>query len=155
MRNAVFACILVWVVLITVGCATISSKDKATSGQVADVASTVTGLALGAVEANPLGIATLAAKVIAYDRIKKAPEIEQPALWSAYGALGWGATANNVCVIALIVSGGTAVSLCSVIGIIAGVSAYQQDETQRHEALFNAICRVAKKDNAELVCVYN
>ncbi len=80
----------------------------AVAGQLADVGSTAVGLALGAAEANPLGILTLGAKAIAYQQIKAAPAVEQPAMWSAYGAFGWGATANNVCVLAAMASGGVA-----------------------------------------------
>jgi hypothetical protein len=97
MRNAVLCCILFWAVLIA-GCAAMTGEQKAVAGQGADLGTTAVGLALGAAEANPLGIGLLGVKVLAYQHIKAAPSIEQPAMWSAFGALGWGAAANNVCV---------------------------------------------------------
>ena len=153
MRNAVLCCILFWAALIA-GCAAMTGEDKALAGQGADISATAVGLAMGAAEANPLGIGLLGVKYVAYQHIKAAPAIEQPGLWSAYGALGWGAAANNVCVIAVIVSGGTAIGLCPALGLFAGLGMYSQDGPTRHRATFDAICDAARVDRPGLVCVY-
>jgi hypothetical protein len=86
-------------------------QQQAVNGQWADVGTTGIGLAMGATEANPLGILTLGVKAYAYAQIKEAPLVEQPRMWSAYGAFGWGAAANNVCIIAAIASGGAAAAV--------------------------------------------
>lgn len=129
-------------------------SDDAVTGQWADVGSTGIGLALGAVEANPLGILTLGIKVATYNNIKKAPEVEQPALWSAYGALGWGAAANNVCVIAAIATGGAGAAICPLIGLVTGLGTYSADEEARNRATFDAMCKDMRKTNPALECVY-
>lgn len=129
-------------------------KDNAVAGQVADVSSTGLGLALGAAEANPLGILTLGVKAIAYKQIQEAPVTEQPAMWSAYGAFGWGATANNLCVIAAIATGGAAAALCPLIGVVAGVSVYNGDEDKRNRETFAAICQEQRRAKPYLVCEY-
>ena len=66
-----------------------SDRREAIASQAADLATTAAGLALGAVETNPLGVLLIVPKVIGYHRIKAAPVEEQPALWSAYQALSW------------------------------------------------------------------
>lgn len=129
-------------------------RDNAVAGQVADVSSTGLGLALGAAEANPLGILTLGVKAIAYKQIKEAPATEQPAMWSAYGAFGWGATANNLCVIAAIATGGAAAALCPLIGVVAGVTVYNGDEDKRNRETFAAICQEQRRTKPDLVCEY-
>lgn len=130
-------------------------ENKAVSGQLADLGSTGIGLALGAAEANPLGLLTLGVKAYAYQQIKEAPAVEQPAMWSAYGAFGWGAAANNVCVIAAIASGGVAAALCPLIGLATGMTTWKGDESRRDRATFAAICEQQRQSNPALTCTYN
>lgn len=129
-------------------------EQKAVAGQVADVGSTAIGLALGAAEANPLGLLTLGVKAIAYRQIKDAPATEQPAMWSAYGAFGWGAAANNACVIAAIATGGAAAALCPLVGLVTGMTMYSGDEEKRNRETFAAICEQQRQANPKLVCEY-
>lgn len=129
-------------------------QNSAVAGQVADVGSTGLGLALGAAEANPLGILTLGVKAIAYKQIKEAPATEQPAMWSAYGAFGWGATANNVCVIAAIATGGAAAALCPLVGLFTGMTVYGGDEEKRNRETFAAICEQQRQANPKLACEF-
>jgi hypothetical protein len=129
-------------------------RNAAVTGQLADVGSTAVGLAFGAAEANPLGILTLGAKAIAYQQIKAAPAVEQPAMWSAYGAFGWGAAANNVCVLAAIATGGAAAALCPLVGLVTGVTVYNGDEEKRNRETFAAICEQQRQINPKLLCEY-
>jgi hypothetical protein len=133
----------------------VAIKSDAVYGQAADLATTGVGLLLGAAEANPLGILTLGVKAMAYKQIKESPTVEQPRMWSMYGALGWGAAANNLCVIAAIATGGGAAILCPLIGLGAGVGSWNADAKKRDEATFAAICQEEKVKNRELVCIYN
>ena len=132
----------------------VALKDQAVGGQWADVGTTGVGLALGAAEANPLGLLTLGVKAYAYQQIKEAPPVEQPRMWSAYGAFGWGAAANNVCVIAAIASGGAAAAICPLIGLAAGIGTWNGDEAQRDRATFAAICEQQRQGNPGLTCTY-
>lgn len=129
-------------------------SGSAVNGQLADVGTTGVGLLLGAAEANPLGILTLGMKVAAYNEIKKAPEAEQPRLWGMYGAMGWGAAANNLCIIATLASGGAAAVVCPMIGLAAGMGIYDAGEEERNQATFNAMCKDMRKTNPALECVY-
>jgi hypothetical protein len=129
-------------------------SESAVNGQLADVGTTGVGLLMGAAEANPLGILTLGMKVAAYNEIKKAPEVEQPRLWGMYGAVGWGAAANNLCIIATLATGGAAAAVCPMIGLAAGMSIYDAGEEERNQATFNAMCKDMRKHNPALECVY-
>lgn len=129
-------------------------SENAVNGQLADVGTTGVGLLMGAAEANPLGILTLGMKVAAYNEIKKAPEVEQPRLWGMYGAVGWGAAANNLCIIATLATGGAAAAVCPMIGLAAGMSIYDAGEEERNQATFNAMCKDMRKHNPALECVY-
>lgn len=141
-----------------------SGEQLAVAGQIADVGTTGLGLIAGAAEANPLGLLTLGAKWVAYQQIKQAPAEEQPGLWKLYGAFGWGAAANNLCVIAAIATGGAAAPLCPVIGLAAGVGAWQREQTasqsvERLPAMndleaFAMLCEQARSQNPSMECVW-
>lgn len=130
-----------------------AGEREAVEGQVADAFTTGAGLAMGATEANPLGLATLGVKALAARRISEQPAVDQPPLWSAFEALGWGAAANNLCVIAVITTGGGA-AVCPVLGFGAGLGFWQADAPARHRATFDAICADARAKNLDLVCIY-
>jgi hypothetical protein len=130
------------------------THNEALGGQLADVGSTGMGLLLGAAEANPLGILTLGAKAVAYQHIKQAPAVEQPRLWGLYGAAGWGAAANNLCIIGAIATGGAAAALCPVLGIAAGMGMWNKGSAERDRATFDAMCQEARRSNPDLHCIY-
>lgn len=130
-------------------------KVEAVAAHAADLATTGAGLALGAAEANPLGILLLPAKAISYHRIKASPEVEQPAMWAAYEAMGWGAAANNACVIAAVSAGGPAIVPCLAVGAVAAAVSWAIDQPRRQRMEFEAICDEAKAKNPETRCVWN
>lgn len=98
-----------------------AAKEAAVNGHVADVVTTGVGLAVGAVEQNPLGLLALGVKLYAARQIEKAPVEQQPRLWSMWGAFGWAASTNNGCVIVSIVSGGSFAPACLLLGLTTGV----------------------------------
>lgn len=132
-----------------------AGQQNAVIGQAADVGTTGMGLLLGAAEANPLGLVTLGIKAVAYQKIKDSPPVEQPRLWGMYGAMGWGAAANNLCVIAAIATGGGAAVLCPLIGLGAGMGNWSAGTEERDKATFAVICQEAKLKNPDLVCIFN
>jgi len=132
-----------------------NGEDQAVAAQVADLGTTGVGLLMGAAEANPLGVLTIGMKVVAYQKIKAAPAVEQPRLWSAYGAMGWGAAANNLCVIAAIATGGVGAALCPAIGLAAGVGIWNKDAEARDKATFAALCEQARTNNPSMTCTWN
>lgn len=162
-HNARFRFLTASLLLLVAGClfagaakaATTESEDSAVNSQIADVGSTGVGLLMGAAEANPLGLVTLGMKAAAYQQIKEAPPVEQPRLWGMYGAFGWGAAANNLCIIGTIASGGALAALCPVLGVATGVGMWNGNQAKRDRETFDAICREAQASNPQLVCTYN
>jgi len=132
-----------------------TGQQQAVLGQAADVGTTGVGLLLGAAEANPLGLLTLGLKAVAYQKIKASPAAEQPRLWSMYGAMGWGAAANNICIIATIATGGGAAVLCPLLGLGAGISNWNAGNEERDRATFAVLCKEAKSQNPTLQCTYS
>lgn len=131
-----------------------TAQQQAVAGHAADLGTTGIGLLLGAAEANPLGLLTVGLKVWAHQKIQDAPPEEQPRLWSAYGAMGWGAAANNMCVIAAIVTGGAGAVLCPMIGLATGLSVWDRGGSERDRATFAALCDQARAKNPQTVCTY-
>lgn len=132
-----------------------AAQSHAMAGQAADLGTTGLGLLLGAAEANPLGLLSVGMKMLAYQQIKNAPAAEQPRLWAAYGAMGWGAAANNVCVIATIATGGAGALLCPMIGLATGLSLWKQGDAERDRTTFAAMCDQARSKNPDLMCTYH
>lgn len=129
-------------------------KIEAVAAHAADIATTASGLALGAAEANPLGVLLLPAKAISYHRIKASPDVEQPAMWAAYEALGWGAAANNACVIAAVSTGGPAIVPCLAVGAVAAAVSWAIDQPRRQRLEFDAICAQAQAQNPAMRCTW-
>ena len=103
-------------------------REQAINGHIMDVVSTGIGLALGAVETNPVGIIAPVIKIYLASEIDKAPLEKQPHLWAIYGSLGWAATANNACVILSILTSGGFSIVCPFIGIGTGITYYNSKE---------------------------
>lgn len=130
-------------------------KIEAVAAHAADIATTASGLAIGAAEANPLGLLLLPAKAISYHRIKASPAIEQPAMWAAYEAMGWGAAANNACVIAAVSTGGPAIVPCLAVGAVAAAVSWAIDQPRRQRLEFEAICAQAQTVTPDLRCTWH
>ena len=117
----------------------------------ADVATTGIGLALGAAEANPIGVLTLPLKLMAIQQAEALPTGEREYTLSAISSMWTGAAANNLCVVAAILSGGTFAPACLVLGMAVGM---QRWDAGTQERLFWAICADEKTRNPRLECIY-
>lgn len=121
-------------------------KDQAIAGQSADAATTIIGITQGATEMNPLGpVVSIALKPLAFGIISTLPEEEQATWHSAVSTVGWGATANNACVL---IGGGIG---CIFAGIAAGVVTWNQTVQERQ---FWEWCAYFRKETPELECVW-
>jgi len=127
---------------------------EASYGQVADLATTAAALALGASEANPLGLLVIGAKYVAVKRIAAMPAVEQPQAWGILSATGWGASANNLCVVGSILTGGVSWPVCPLVGLLSGSIVWRSGREERERATFDAICAEQRIANPGLVCVY-
>lgn len=132
-----------------------AGEREAVEGNVADVVSTGAGIAMGAAEANPLGpVGVVVAKVVLHQYIKALPAVEQPQAWRLFGAVGWGAAANNLCVVITIATGGSGSVLCPVIGVSTGVGVFVSTAEAARRETFDAICTEARSRQPDLICIY-
>lgn len=106
-------------------------QGEAEMAAAADALTTMGAAALGAAEANPLGVITLFAKIPLLAHVKTLPPDEQAEWHATYGALWGGAAANNLCVIGAILTGGAFVPLCPLAGIAWGVRSWNASAMER------------------------
>jgi len=117
----------------------------------ADVASTGAALALGAAEANPLGLLTLPMKFAAIRYAEGLPDGDKQTAQSVISSMWRGAAANNVCVIMSIVTGGTFAPVCAIAGFAVAWHEWQSGEIERQ---FWMVCAYEKQSNPELKCSF-
>jgi hypothetical protein len=107
-------------------------KQEARNAGVADAVTTALGLAVGAVEANPLGaVVSVGLKPVMLRYIKDLPE-EQQAGAAAMAASMWGgASANNACIAISVLSGGGFGPVCLAAGVAYGWMKWKSTEDER------------------------
>jgi len=129
-------------------------KDQARNAAIGDGVSTAAGLAAGAAELNPLGpLLSIGMKAVVLEYVATLPEAEQPQAY-AMAASSWsGATANNLCITASLLTGGGFAPACLVVGLAWGMKTWQDSE---HERQFWEGCALLRTYTAEpdLECVY-
>ncbi len=132
--------------LLLSACLTVQAEEQrnAVAAHVADLATTYAALARGATEANPLGAGSLwITKPLVYRWIKSQPVEEQSSYFSVNSAVGWGAAANNLCVI---MTGGA----CALIGAVAGLVVWNHSAVERE---YWELCkRVRHREPADMSC---
>ena len=116
------------------------TKEATYAAHGADVVSTGVGLALGAAEANPLGIVALPIKLAMVEYAGSLPPDEQPAAYATLSAVTWGAVANNICIIASIATAGAFSPACPVIGVVTGLTYWDATKTRREGPRLYAYC---------------
>lgn len=129
-----------------------AQAQTAEQAAAADVATTGIGLALGAAEANPIGLLTLPAKLAAIQHAESLPTGEREYALSVISSMWTGAAANNLCVIVAIATGGAFAPACLIVGAAVGM---QRWDAGADERLFWAICADEKTRNPRLTCTYN
>ena len=131
-----------------------SAEDEALDGAVADGVTTAVGLAAGAVELNPLGpVLGIGMKVVLFQYAKSLPESERPRVYAAAASLWQGAAANNLCVAASLLSGGSFAPVCLAVGVAWGVKKWRDTAPERE---FQEACATLREyaHEPELTCVY-
>lgn len=129
-------------------------QAQARHAAVADGVTTAIGLAAGAMEANPLGpVLAIGMKTLAFRYAESLPDTERPTVYATVTSLWQGAAANNICVTAAILTGGTFAPACIAIG---AAWAYKTWKDTEHEREFWAHCGMVRVyvGQPELQCVY-
>lgn len=131
------------------------ASEPAVEAAVTDGLSTALGIAVGAAEMNPLGpVLALGMKAAVFQYASTLPDVEQPKVYAAAASFWGGATANNLCIAAALVSGGTFAPACVALGVAWGMKTWQESE---HERLFWEGCAMlrAYANEPELKCIYS
>lgn len=121
------------------------AKTQAQTGAVADGVSSFVGIAAGA-PVNPLlPLFGLAFKAATFKHAESLPETERPRAY-AFAAAGWqGSAAGNACVVASVVTGGSFLPACVVVGVAWGWNTWNASEHERLDAERCAALRAAKR----------
>lgn len=130
------------------------AEEKAREGAIADGLSTAMGLAAHIVDVHPLiPIASIGMKAATFHYAESMPEAEQPATYAFAAATWQGAAANNLCMTAVLLSGGSILPACVALGVAWGLKTWNDSE---HERRFWERCAVLREftDNPKLPCVY-
>lgn len=119
------------------------AEEQARTGAVADSVSLFVGVAAGA-PLNPLlPFVGLAVKAATFQHAESLPESERPRAYAA-AAAGWqGSAAGNVCAAASVLSGGSFLPACVVLGVAWGWKTWNASERERREAERCAVPRPA------------
>ena len=140
------------IVMALTGCAI--TRSQASDAAVTDVASTGLGIALGAAEANPIGLVTIPLKIALLNHVETLPAGEKQEAQMRLSAVWNGAAVNNVCVVAVIVSGGAASLPCLLVGGAYGVWEYTSTKANQMQAEFAALCIQARQETPGMKCFY-
>lgn len=110
------------------------AKAQAQSGAVADGVSSVVGIAAGA-PLNPLlPVLGLAFKAATFQHAETLPEVERPRAY-AFAAAGWqGSAAGNACAAVSLLSAGSFLPACVVVGVGWGWKTWKASERERLDA---------------------
>jgi uncharacterized protein YceK len=144
--------IAVLAIVLLSGCASVG-RDRAVQAHQADIGSTAVALALGAVEANPLGLLALPLKWLQMREIAALPDAATRAEASLrVAAVTNGAVANNVCVAATLAVPALLplITACPLVGIGWGVQEW--NTTLDPERFHAAFCEEWKKEREGNTC---
>lgn len=110
------------------------AQAQARAGAVADGVSSFVGVAAGA-PLNPLlPVLGLAAKAATFKHAESLPETERPRAY-ALAAAGWqGSAAGNACAAVSVLSGGSFLPACVVVGVAWGWKTWKASERERLDA---------------------
>ena len=153
--KAVFGKWTVAAVLATSACvANAGAEDEAFRGAVADGVTTAVGLAAGAAELNPIGpVLAIGMKVVVLEYAKTLPELEQPRVHAAAASMWQGAAANNLCIAASVLSGGSFAPVCLALGVAWGMKTWHDTQPERE---FWEACALMREvtEQPQLTCIY-
>lgn len=110
------------------------AKSQAQAGAVADGVSSFVGIAAGT-SVNPLlPVLGVAFKAATFHHAESLPEAERPRAY-AMAAAGWqGSAAGNACAAVSILSGGSFLPACLLVGVGWGWKTWNATEGERQEA---------------------
>jgi hypothetical protein len=129
------------------------AKEQARTGAFADGISSFVGIAAG-VPVNPLlPVLGLGFKAMTLHRAESLPDTERPRAY-AFAAASWqGSAAGNACAAASVLSGGSFLPACIVVGVAWGWKTWKESEGERQDAERCAALRASSR-KPKLRCAF-
>jgi hypothetical protein len=134
-------------VLSAVSCAAQAqeAEEQARTGAVADGVSSFVGIAAG-VPVNPLlPVLGLGFKAVTLHRAESLPETERPRAYALAAASWQGSAAGNACAAVSVLSGGSFLPACIVVGVAWGWKTWKESERERRDAERCAALRASSR----------
>lgn len=120
-----------------------AAKEQARTGAVADGVSSAVGIAAGVPVHPLLPVVGMAAKEATFRHAESLPPAERPRAY-AMAAAGWqGSAAANACAAVSVLSGGSFLPACVVVGVGWGWNTWTASERERRDAERCAALRAA------------
>lgn len=138
--------VILFATLATVSCSTL--QERAQTAAIADSVTTAAGITAGLAEVNPLGWATIPAKVAALAYAQTLPDDEAAAFHASVGPIWSGVAVSNVCLLTCVA--------CAPACVLAGFGvALQQWHVSREEREFHERCAAYRRAVGGVFrCVY-
>lgn len=108
----------------------------------------------GAAEANPIGLALIPVKLALLAHTDTLPPADKLHARTTLAAFGNGAAVNNVCVLAVVLTGGAASLPCILLGGAYGLWEYSTAKAEQMQQEFMAMCLAARKETPDMKCFY-
>jgi hypothetical protein len=131
-----------------------NGKEQANNAAIADGFTKVVSLAVGASDLNPVtSILSIGVSAAVFQYADGLPETERPRAYAAATSLWQGAAANNLCLTAAFLTGGSFTPACVALGLAWAMKTW--DDTE-HERRFWERCAILREfsDQPEFPCVY-
>ena len=129
------------------------AKAQARAGAVADGVSSVAVIAAGAPLSPMLPVLGAALKAATFQHAESLPEAERPRAY-ALAAAGWqGSAAGNACAAVSVLSGGSFLPVCLMVGVTWGWKTWEASEPERRDAA-RCAARRASARNPKLRCPF-
>lgn len=110
------------------------AKSQARTGAVADGVTSFVGLAAGAPVSPLLPVLGVALKAATFQHAESLPETERPRAYAMAAASWQGSAAGNACFAASVITGGSFLPACVVVGVAWGWKTWNESERERAEA---------------------
>jgi hypothetical protein len=130
------------------------ARDQASTAAIADGVTKGVSVFIRATDLNPVTtLVSIGMGAAVFQYADSLPETQRPAAYAAATAFWQGTAANNVCLTAAFITGGSFTPVCIALGVAWGVKAWNASE---HERRFWERCAILREfsDQPEFPCVY-
>jgi hypothetical protein len=131
-----------------------NAKEQASNAAIADGVSKAVSLAVRASDLNPVGpILGIGMTAAMFQYAESLPEAERPGAYAFAASVWQGTTANNLCLTAAVLTGGSFTPVCIALGVAWGMKTWNDSE---HERRFWERCAILREfsDQPDFPCVY-